>query len=115
MRICCYCKKRKPDEDFYKANGRKSGRTSDCKVCHKELMNKRQDENKRKLVEYFGGKCICCGYSKNPRVLQFHHTDSLTKSFGISNRLSSSFETLLEEAKKCDMLCANCHSEKHLK
>jgi len=73
---------------------------------------KNQQRKKAKLIAYFGGKCIKCGYDKYQGALCFHHRDPATKefSFGGSQR---NFEKLLVEAKKCDLLCQNCHYETH--
>lgn len=60
--------------------------------------------------------CKECGYT-DIRALVFHHRDPHEKSFEISYGFthSYSFETLLEEAKKCDVLCQNCHTISHCK
>jgi hypothetical protein len=39
---------------------------------------------KQKLIEHMGGKCVCCGYDKCQRALQFHHKDPNNKDFQIS-------------------------------
>lgn len=67
---------------------------------------------KIKLVEYKGGKCECCGYSKCIEALEFHHLDPSKKDFQISGT-SKSFEALKKEADKCVLVCANCHREIH--
>lgn len=45
------------------------------------------------------------------RCRQFHHRDPARKRFGLGSRgLARSIEDLREEAKKCVLLCANCHA-----
>lgn len=95
------------------------------RVCHNRLVNDthqayamqkaRGIERKKKLVEMFGGKCKHCGYDKNLSALEFHHIDPTTKDDGIDIRKMSnrSWEWCLTEAKKCEVLCANCHREVH--
>ena len=71
---------------------------------------------KHQLIVYKGGKCKKCGYNKCEGALQFHHRDPKEKDFTISRiNLSKSFsiENLYKEVDKCDLLCANCHSEEH--
>jgi len=59
-----------------------------------------------------GGKCMICGYDKNPGVLDFHHVDPSTKSFGISSGgFSRSWKSIEDEIRKCILVCANCHRE----
>ena len=111
--LCTVCKLDKLETEFYKRNNSKKTVTSSCRECHKIRMRKRQHEMKLRLVVACGGCCNRCGYSKNPRILQFHHVDD-NKEFGIAKRLSAGFEFLLVEAKKCELLCANCHMEEHL-
>ena len=67
---------------------------------------------KKKLVEYKGGKCECCGYNKCIEALEFHHLDPSKKDFTISGT-SRSFDTLKIEADKCILVCSNCHKEIH--
>ena len=71
----------------------------------------------RKLafVKLLGGKCKSCGYNKNLAALHFHHQNSNTKSFALDSRSLSntSLKRLEEEMDKCELLCANCHAEKH--
>lgn len=84
--------------------------TSMCKSC---LSNRRRWQLKLRCIEFLGGKCGSCGYSKCPEALDFHHIDPSTKSFAISGRLSKRWETIEKELEKCKLLCANCHRETH--
>ena len=68
-------------------------------------------KRKSELIYVMGGKCQICGYDKCEAALEFHHCDAETKSFGLSNGNCRSLEKDLEEAKKCILLCANCHRE----
>jgi hypothetical protein len=43
--------------------------------------------------------------------LHFHHVDPSKKSFAVSTASGKSLDTFREEAKKCVLLCANCHGE----
>lgn len=65
------------------------------------------------LVLAFGGECENCGYNKDPAALDFHHVDPKTKIWEISKmlRTQKGFKLAYYEAKKCKLLCANCHRE----
>ena len=90
----------------------KSDTTNEYFRVHSNIKRK---ENKRWLVEQAGGKCIVCGYDKCQEALDFHHLDETTKKFGITGGImTSNKETLLEEVKKCILLCARCHREVHV-
>jgi len=77
----------------------------------KAATKKKQRSNKKILVEYKGGKCSVCGYSKCLDALEFHHTGE--KSFTIGKRKNAPIEVLKKEADKCILLCRNCHAERH--
>lgn len=70
-------------------------------------------EKKQKLVELLGGKCEICGYDKSPAALSFHHKNRKNKVFSISVHSSLPIEDLIEEVKKCRLLCLNCHAVLH--
>ena len=53
---------------------------------------------RRSAREYYGNKCMECGYSKIPEILQVHHRDRNTHNGSLRNLL---------------LLCPNCHEEHH--
>ena len=65
----------------------------------------------KKRVEEKGGKCIICGYNKCISSLDFHHKNPQEKEFGINECISYSYERLLKEVDKCELVCRNCHGE----
>lgn len=78
----------------------------------KQAVTKRRRTLKLRAVALLGGKCIGCGYDEYPGVLDFHHLDPLTKSFGISaGGFSRSWASIEAELQKCVLVCANCHRE----
>lgn len=83
-----------------------------CVKCRSEAVARRRRKVKEILVAEAGGECFLCGYAKHSVALQFHHVEPSTKSFGLSVRgITRSIAKLREEAEKCVLLCANCHSE----
>jgi hypothetical protein len=87
------------------------GRWRRCRKCRSEMVSRARQRIKVKLVEALGGKCQRCGYNRCIAALEFHHRDPATKSFGLGQGCNASLKRCLEEAKKCDLLCANCHRE----
>ena len=83
-----------------------------CFACYREVA---RIKTKQKLVAYKGGKCEICGYNKCLRSLTFHHIDPSKKDFIISAGYGNSFEKLIKEVDKCQLLCHNCHNEVHEK
>ena len=83
-----------------------------CKKCRILAVTKNRQKRKLKLVNHFGGCCIICGYNKCLAAMHFHHKDPLTKNFEIAFGLRRfTLEKLLEETKKCVLLCNRCHTE----
>ena len=92
-----------------------------CSNCHKEILygkDKRYCDFKKSLLNYKNTfACEKCGYSgKNYSSLVFHHL--LDKKFSISyscmrNKDGVSLENIIEEIKKCSILCSNCHKITH--
>jgi hypothetical protein len=79
-----------------------------------DALNKHRLNRQQRAVEYKGGKCQICGYSKCSRALEFHHIDPNAKEFGISSKAhSTAWDKLCKELDKCALLCANCHREVH--
>lgn len=89
----------------------KRGRGSTTKYCSTCMTNRRRFRQKQKAVIYLGGKCKLCGYNKSVNALQFHHRDRSTKKFPISGNHARAWDKIVKELDKCDLLCANCHSE----
>lgn len=71
--------------------------------------------NKERAIEYKGGKCEICGYSKCNSALEFHHVDPKQKDFHISKNMNKSWDKIKNEIEKCILVCANCHRELHEK
>lgn len=72
-------------------------------------------ERKLAILEVCGQECIRCGFD-HPAALEFHHRDPDKKRFEVSKKLSHisvTIEELIAEAKKCDVLCSNCHRIEH--
>lgn len=81
-----------------------------CSKCAVEAVSKRYKKVKETLVAEAGGKCVLCGYSEFAGALEFHHVDPKQKMLSLSGG-SIGISRLREEAKKCVLLCSNCHKE----
>ena len=130
-KICTKCGKEKLLEEFYFRNKELNKRRSDCKICcevnrnskeHYEkykdeykLRNKNRkkrlvNENVNQLLTYLETHhCVDCGES-NPIVMEFDHLDPTRKLFSISTMMHDyTWEQIMVEIKKCEVVCANCH------
>jgi hypothetical protein len=77
-----------------------------------DRVSRRRRQIKEILVAEFGGRCVLCGYDRFPRALHFHHLDPAQKAFAIARKgHTRSLDRAREEARKCALVCANCHAE----
>jgi transposase len=83
-----------------------------CLRCRSDAVSEWRRRAKRILVEEAGGGCVICGFDAYAGALHFHHVDPAQKRFGLGSRgLARSIDALREEAKKCVLLCSNCHAQ----
>jgi excisionase family DNA binding protein len=103
--MCCP----KHAETAYVLDGRGYYR---CRRCRVEAVSRRRRKMKETLVAEAGGVCLICGYAGNMRALHFHHVEPSEKRIEINAKgVALSLETLRAEARKCLLLCSNCHAE----
>lgn len=115
-RMCNQCKLIKDEELFYLRKDRSSQRTVYCKDCLKIKSAEGHRRLKIKAVDYAGGSCRKCDYSRYVGALEFHHLEPEHKDFTISQWISRHHvfdERLKKEIDKCILLCSNCHKETH--
>jgi len=86
---------------------------------HKEKVIERKRQRRREILDWFRRykstlRCVDCGVS-HPAVLCFHHRDPKNKNFTVSNVIggATSIKQILNEIKKCDVVCMNCHAKRH--
>lgn len=131
MKSCSKCKVEKEIEAYFFRNKKTGKRHAQCKSCYnevrkyKEHYEKYKDEykdraNKRikTLIEenrinmltlLKQHTCMDCG-EDNIITFEFDHRDRNEKKYGIATMLKHfKWEQILEEIKKCDIVCANCH------
>jgi hypothetical protein len=90
----------------------RSDGTFRCALCRSAQVAERRRRVKRQLIAEAGGRCVLCGYDRCAAALQFHHVDPATKGFALSRQgVTRSLAKAREEARKCVLLCANCHAE----
>lgn len=138
-RTCTVCGKDKPLKSFRKDSRHTSDKCSACRsrlyrekkgeeflVKRRAYMKKRRRtttvqsqvrraRRKLALMTALGfPKCRDCPVF-DWRALSFHHRDPATKKFKISTgiRRNYAFDVVLEEAKKCDVVCLSCHAVLH--
>ena len=83
-----------------------------CAECRSAAVSARRRRVKATLLAEAGGRCRLCGYDRCVAALHFHHVDPETKSFSLAvTGVTRSLAAARAEARKCVVLCANCHAE----
>lgn len=128
-KICSVCKVEKDESEFLFRNKSKGSRHSACKYCYKTIRKKSYESNKSYYIEkskkrsndisdWFLNiksklKCEVCGFS-HVACLDFHHINGDDKELEVSTLVhSGNKKRILEEIKKCVVLCSNCHRIHH--
>ena len=80
-----------------------------------EKVKQWRKNTKDRMVAAMGSCCQICGYNKCTSALEFHHVNPLEKErgFGELRANNTKWSSIVEELKKCIMLCSNCHKEVH--
>lgn len=128
---CSKCGKVKSLNEFRKQSRNKDWYNNICKDCckiadklyYKNKDRKRVNDNakslrssRRMLINDIKkhNTCSCCG-NDDARALDLHHIIPSEKTIAISDALSKWYwlEAILDEVKKCCVLCKNCHAIYH--
>lgn len=79
-----------------------------------EYVKEARAKKRKDLQELKDNKpCVRCKNTFPHYILEWHHRIKKEKLFKISNavRNNISWEKILVEINKCDLLCSNCHAE----
>lgn len=74
-----------------------------------EIRKKNRELRRAKYIAMLGGQCKGCGSTEN---LQFDHINKHDKKLDIAHSIDANEEVLLDEIKKCQLLCPDCHLKK---
>ena len=131
IKRCSRCKQELPIVCFGKNAAKKDNLQTQCKTCkklsirewyHKNGDHQRsrvnanrkvlRDKNRALISEYLRSHpCVDCGEA-DLVVLEFDHVCG-NKEADISKLMNqASIQKILEEIKKCEVRCANCHRRK---
>jgi hypothetical protein len=134
-KVCTKCGARKQLDQFHVKDKQRGTRRARCKPCwsiyrrqhylenqskYIKMSRARVVEHRRRLrfliLEAKAKPCADCDLSYPPWVMQFDHVRG-RKLFhlGAYREDYVSVPTLLNEIKKCDVVCANCHADRTYK
>lgn len=80
-----------------------------------EAVKNWRKNTKKRMIEAMGGCCQICKYNNCNEALSFHHLDPTLKKFqfGKIRANCKSWNKIVEELRKCILLCERCHIEVH--
>lgn len=125
-KVCLKCKEEKDISEF----GKRYDKTQPlCRTCNAERSaayyaanrekHKKEatERNARQQAKYMKWKqtlsCQSCSEDYGP-CMAFHHVDPALKEFEISTGLGRyGVNKLLDEIRKCVVVCSNCHIKIH--
>ena len=78
-----------------------------------EAVKKWRNKTKDLILRSMGSKCVICEYNRSSSALELHHLDKTTKSFSFGGLRARpmAWPVVVEELKKCILVCSNCHRE----
>lgn len=86
----------------------KKNRFSDP-VLAAERNKKRKDKLKAYVDELKKAPCTDCGGTFHPVCMDFDHLGDKTHDIAFMVNKRHSMKRIIEEIKKCELVCANCH------
>lgn len=72
-------------------------------------VQNREHDHRSKIQGLKTAPCQDCGNKFPPVCMDFDHRPGEVKLFGISAAVRYSWDVILAEMAKCDLVCANCH------
>lgn len=133
-KTCIACGETKPATEFTTRTKADRTRRNTCRVCTnartrdwyarnpeakararantKKNAHRLRAERRAVIDKLKARPCADCGKTFPPYVMEFDHIPERGKKFmNISDMLPKgmSMRRILEEADKCDLVCANCH------
>jgi len=114
LKTCSKCNQLKELSEFQNDVRHQDSKQSWCRQCGYAAKKVKRAENKRKAVDYLGGKCQMCGItSECLDIFDFHHRNPLEKESSLNVLVNKSWAHIQPELDKCDLLCSNCHKITH--
>lgn len=110
---CLNCSTTTTNRKYCSTKCSKQFRWPKYKKKHKELKLTRLTKRKSSLIDMLGGKCQHCGLlSDNQSIFCFHHVRDKEFTLDIKG-MEKPWSSILDEVKKCQLLCHNCHQILH--
>ena len=115
--VCRLCGENKDTSEFPADKKYKTGHSTRCRACSRQLMSEsrksgKQTTNNRKrdiIREAKSQPCADCGVAYPYYVMDLDHLPGHEKSFQLGKYMQHTLAAIVDELKKCEAVCANCH------
>ena len=129
LKVCAHCRWLKLRDEFHVNRSTRDGLHSWCKPCARanversvQRHGRKQSVNHKRLAALAhvqarkAEPCADCGRTWPSKVMHFHHLDPTEKVASLATLVSRGrpVAELDAEIAKCELLCANCHIERHM-
>jgi len=123
MKTCSSCKINQSKTEYHRHLKYKDNLFPMCKSCRKVRVAAYQKKNKETIKNYKNkynsdytkwarsfkeGPCTDCKEQFHPAAMQWDHLPGKEKVIDLARVMTK--KQFLEEVKKCELVCANCHS-----
>lgn len=79
------------------------------KIRYFQVAKKRDNELDKMINTFKSKPCVDCHVQYPPFVMDFDHLNDKLHNISYMRRHRMAFSKIIEEIKKCDVVCANCH------
>lgn len=128
VKECGKCHKEQPISEYATCNRYKDNHNIYCKSCMREYGRANYRKNKKRYFEvaekrdkaldelinsYKSVPCKDCGIEYPHYVMDFDHiSDNKFMDISKMRKRRMAFSKIIEEIKKCEVVCSNCHRER---
>lgn len=87
-------------------------RCAACKRAINDQVKARYQKRLEQVWELKNKPCVDCKRKFKPWQMQFDHRGEDVKVNRVSQMITHSWQKILDEIAKCDLVCANCHADR---
>lgn len=108
VRRCRFCGESKPVRTGFYRQHKKRFKCRDCN--RRETLELRRERSEFLTAYKLERGCMDCGYRDHPAALDLDHRPGEVKLIeGSALRFRGTWQQMLDELAKCDVVCSNCH------
>lgn len=103
------CKKCYPSGAAQRKKRKEENRSTESDLRHEARMIERGEIHDRVMSIKLERGCVDCGYKSHSAALEYDHLPGTDKKFCVSLCYHRTWDEVVDEIAKCEVVCANCH------